>query len=506
MSTLLLWMVTLPTLAAVFCLAAPERLSKLIALGSSLAGLLLAVVLYNEFDASNAANMQFLYLAPWISQYQIHFGLGVDGLSFPLVLLSKFMMPIAIAASWNQTHRVRAFMACFLLLDTAMTGTFLATDIFLFYVFWELALIPMVLIVGVWGSSERVYAAIKFFLITFAGSLLMLVAIFWVFMAHQEQYGFYSAEIRSFYSLSWNHNLTYFGLAAPEWIFLAFAIAFCIKIPLFPLHTWLPDAHTQAPTGGSILLAAVMLKMGTYGILRFCVPITPDAFHIFAPYLATLGLVGILYGAWVAFQQADVKKLVAYSSVSHVGFIVLGICAMNPEALTGAMLQMVNHGLSTGALFFLIGALYERRHSRQLSDFGGLAKQIPWFAFFLVFVSASSMGVPGLNGFVGEFLILLGSFKANAIWGCVGVLGVIFAAVYMLWMLRGVLWGPLSSEENKKLTDLNWREALCLSALGVFIIWLGVYPKPFIDKMRASLESYWKQGPTVITMKVDENL
>lgn len=489
--TLLLWFVLLPLLGALLCILVPDRVSRVIALGCSLAGVLLAAVLYAVFTPISPEPFQMSYTVPWISAFQIQFGLGVDGISFPLVLLTKLMMPIAILASWKETRHVRAFMMCYLMLDSAMSGTFLATDIFLFYIFWELLLIPMLLLIGVWGGTERVYAALKFFLFTFAGSILMLVAIFWLFIQHQDQFGFYSSQIRAFSALSFGREALFWGLSSQDLIFLAFAIAFCIKIPLFPLHTWLPDAHVQAPTGGSILLAAVMLKMGTYGLLRFAIPICPASFVKFAPYLAVLSLIGILYGAWVAFQQTDMKKLVAYSSVSHLAFVVLGICALNGEGLTGAVMQTVNHGLSTGALFLLVGMLYERRHSRNFADFGGLAEILPWYAVCLVFTAASSMAVPGLNGFVGEFLILLGTFRANPVWAGVACLGVIFGAAYLLLMLRHVLFGETTSAENRALRDMNVRDWCAMIPLAGFIVLLGIYPKPLMDKMAPTLDTYW---------------
>ncbi|MBI4405510.1 MAG: NADH-quinone oxidoreductase subunit M [Deltaproteobacteria bacterium] len=479
MDSLLLWLVIGPLLGALFCLPFAEKISKYITLGCTLVGFVLSIFLYFVFSPENSG-MQFQWSSVWIASFQIRFALGVDGLSLLLVLLTKLMVPIAVLAHWRETRHLKGLMMNLLLLDTAMTGTFLATDIFLFYVFWELVLIPMVFIIGIWGSAERIYAALKFFLYTFAGSVLMLVAIFWIFSAFASQHGYYSADISSFYGLSWSKDVRFLGLTAQELVFLAFTIAFAIKVPLFPFHTWLPDAHVQAPTGGSILLAAVLLKMGTYGLLRFSVPICPEAFHSFSSMLSYLSIGGILYGAWVAFQQTDFKKLVAYSSVSHMGFVVLGICAMNTESLRGAVLQMVNHGLSTGALFFLVGALYERRHSRKFADFGGLAKAVPRYAFFLTFVSCASMAVPGLNGFVGEFLILLGTFASDPWLAGIAATGVIFGAAYTLIMLRQVLFGPITSEENKLLPDLRRHEMIALVPLCLVMIWIGIYPQPFL--------------------------
>jgi NADH-quinone oxidoreductase subunit M len=473
--TLLLWLVILPVLGALACIPFSERLSKYIALAFSLVGVALGIALWCAFDASQAAHLQMVFSIPWIPAYNVHFALGVDGISFPLVVLTKLMIPIAILGSWYESRRARAFMTCFLILDAAMTGTFLATDIFLFYVFWELMLIPMLLLIGVWGSTDRIYAALKFFIFTFAGSILMLAAIFYLYVVQQKL----------------ATDPVIWGLNPAELVFLGFTLAFLIKVPLFPLHTWLPDAHVQAPTGGSVLLAAVLLKMGTYGLLRFSIPIAPDAFVRFTPPLAILALIGIFYGAWVALQQTDMKKLVAYSSVSHLGIVVLGICAHNPEALSGAMLQMINHGLSTGALFLLVGMLYERRHSRDFADFGGLAEVLPWYAFFLVFVACSSMGVPGLNGFVGEFLVLFGTFRMNMVWGGIAALSVVFGAAYMLMMVRKVLFGGGLSSDNRQLRDMSPRDWASMIPLCVLIVVLGVYPKGLLDKMGDTLETYW---------------
>jgi len=489
--TLLLWMVVLPFIGAAFCLAMPERLSGQLALGTSLVGLILGGLLYSLFDPATSASMQLAFEVPWIPSLQAKFALGVDGLSFPLVLLTKLMVPVAILASWAEKRNLKAFMVCYLVLDGAMTGTFLTTDIVLFYVFWELMLIPMLLLIGVWGGADRVYASLKFFLYTFAGSVLMLVAIFYLYLSFQGQTGQWTSNIIELQQVRFSDSPVLWGLSPQDFVFLAFAIAFLIKVPLFPLHTWLPDAHVQAPTGGSILLAAVLLKMGTYGLLRFAIPFAPESFMRFAPYLAYLSLAGIIYGAWVAFRQTDMKRLVAYSSVSHLGFVVLGICALNSEALTGALLQNINHGLSTGALFLLVGVLYERRHSRNFSDFGGIAGILPWYSIALVVVAASSMAVPGLNGFVGEFLILLGVFKAHPTWAAIAVLGVIFGAVYLLVMLREILFGETRSPENRTLSDLSVRDYVALVPLLIFIFWLGIQPSILLDKVAPSIESYW---------------
>jgi NADH-quinone oxidoreductase subunit M len=410
----------------------------------------------------------------------IRFTLGVDGISLFLVLLTTLLVPLSVLGSYHYiTTKERAYYALLLILTSGMIGVFVALDLFLFYVMWEVMLIPMYFIIGVWGGESRLYAAIKFFVYTMLGSLLMLVAI--LTLVHLV------AQRTGVYSFSYEHVMT--GLAdlgpAAYWLFGAFFLAFAIKVPMFPFHTWLPDAHTEAPTAGSVILAGVLLKMGTYGFLRFAFPFFPAvAQHpVIQTAIIALSVVGIIYGGLVAMVQPDFKRLIAYSSVAHLGFVMLGIWALTLQSVQGALLIMINHGISTGALFFLVGMLYERRHSRLIAAYGGIARVVPMLAAILTLVSLSSIGLPATNGFVGEFLVLLGAFRTHPVAATVATLGVIVAAAYLLWALQRVIYNPLDKRENEKLLDLNARELAVLLPLLACIVWLGVYPKPFLERM-----------------------
>jgi NADH-quinone oxidoreductase subunit M len=470
----------LPSLGAMLAfLIASEELVKRMALITSALTFLISLIPFCMFDPSTAA-MQFFERYDWIPALGISYEVGVDGISLLLIVLTTFLTPLTLLASWDSIHaRTREFMICMLFLESGMVGVFAAIDLFLFYVFWEATLIPMYFLIGVWGGPRRIYAAVKFILYTMAGSLLMLVAILALYFLHRQATG--DATFNLFQLLQLE-----LPLSMQRWLFLAFFLAFAIKVPLFPFHTWLPDAHVEAPTAGSVILAGVLLKMGTYGFVRFCLPLFPEASVVATPIIALLAVVGIIYGALMALVQTDIKKLVAYSSVSHLGFVMLGIFAFNSQGLDGAVLQMVNHGLSTGALFLLVGMLYDRRHTREIGDFGGVTKVMPMFAAFFLVVSLSSIGLPGLNGFVGEFLVLLGAFQTIPIFAIIGALGVILAAVYMLWMYQRVMFGEVTHAVNKQLTDLTLREVVVLVPVVLVIVWIGLYPQPFLRRMEAS--------------------
>lgn len=453
--------------------------AKRTALAFSLVTFLASLFLLPEFQSGNT-NMQYVVNQSWISSIDAGFRIGVDGISLPLVLLTALIMPIAMLASFDSiTRNVKGYYALMLLLQFGMTGVFVAWDTFLFYVFWELILIPMYFIIGIWGGKDRIYAAIKFFLYTLVGSLLMLVAIIWLGLQAKWAGVGFTADLMKLQQVA-----PAIGMDVQQWLFWAFAISFLIKVPLFPLHTWLPDAHVQAPTAGSVILAGVLLKLGTYGLIRFNLDLFPAASQHYAGLISTLAVVGIVYGALVAMVQTDIKKLVAYSSVSHLGFVVLGIFSMTVEGVQGAVIQMINHGISTPMLFLCVGVLYERRHTREISEYGGITKVMPRFAVLFAIAMFASVGLPGLNGFVGEFLTLLGAFNSHVlgskVYAIVSASGVIFAAVYLLWMFQRVMFGTNDNAENHHLRDLNTKEYWQLVPLALLAIWLGVQPRPLM--------------------------
>jgi NADH-quinone oxidoreductase subunit M len=478
-----------------FLRSLPEAAWKVAALASTALTFLLSVLLWAGYDATRPG-YQFVEYATWLPAWGVHYFVGIDGMSLLLVVLTTFLMPLVLLAAWKDVGKqVRTFVFMNLFLETGMLGAFVSLNVFQFYVFWEVMLVPMYFIIGIWGGERRVYAAVKFFLFTMVGSLLMLVAILVLYVLHQQQFGVVSFDLVRPPSGGAPGLLdTVVPLAGQAvwwktqpWLFAAFALAFGIKVPMVPFHTWLPDAHVEAPTAGSVILAGVLLKMGTYGFVRFALPLFPNAAAEFAPLIFGLALAGILYGALVAMVQADVKKLVAYSSVAHLGFVMLGIFALNEEGLEGSILQMVNHGLSTGALFMLVGMIYLRRHTRAIAAFGGIAKPMPVFALLFGVVAMSSIGLPGLNGFVGEFLILAGAFAASPWVATPATFGVVLAAAYLLWAYRRVFFGPVEEPENRSLIDLDWRERFVLLAMLVPIVWIGVYPNPFLRRLDASV-------------------
>lgn len=458
--------------------ASKEAVARLIALIVSGAALLKSLLLLRDFNGSTA-QMQFTERLPWLPDLGVNYVLGVDGISIWLLVLTTFLSFLVIMASESVQTRVRSYLGCLLLLESGMLGALVALDGITFYVFWELMLVPMYFLIGVWGGKRRIYAALKFFIYTALGSLLMLVAMIYLAYAHERQMGHLSFFLGDWIKLN-------FTSTEEITLFLAFALAFAIKIPLFPFHTWLPDAHVEAPTGGSVILAGVLLKLGLYGLIRFGIPVFPYATVQFAPVFAVLGVVGIIFGALVAWTQDDMKKLVAYSSVSHLGFCVLGFAAMSFEGLQGAMIQMINHGISTGALFFLVGVLYDRKHTRLIADYGGLAAKIPVFSFVFLVFTLSSIGLPLTNGFVGEFVILLAGYAYWPTLGVFAVSGVILGAMYMLSLYRRIVFGQFNESRNGDLTDLSLREKAVFAPLLVLVFILGVYPQPVFDRMAAS--------------------
>jgi NADH-quinone oxidoreductase subunit M len=477
----LIW---LPVLGMGLVLWAGEAQAKTVAFGSSIVVFALSLGLWWAFDPSEAG-MQMQSTAPWIEAWGVNYSLGVDGISLFMVMLTTFSTSLAILGSFNYIQkRERAFYSLMLMLEAAVIGVFVATDVFLFYVFFELTLVPMYFIVGIWGGERRIYAAIKFFLYTAFGSLLMLVAILYVFARAKTVLGFPTFAYADWLQLS---------LTGTEqlWLFAAFALAFSVKVPLFPLHTWLPDAHVEAPTPGSVILAAVLLKMGTYGFLRFLLPLFPLAAQhpTVVSTMLVLGVIGIIYTAWVAAVQPDAKKLVAYTSVAHMGFVVLGIFALTVNGLQGGLVVMISHGISTGALFLLLGMLYERRHTRTIADFGGIARVAPWFATAFVITALASIGLPGTSGFVGEFLALLGTFETHPTIAFVATLGVIFAAYYMLPMVQTVFFNELEKDENREIEDLSGREMAIMAPLCALMILIGWNPTPVLERMEPSVRA-----------------
>ncbi len=440
------------------------------------------LLLWWRFDPSaTGEDFQFVERMPWISAFGIEYYLGIDGISLMLIVLTGFLTPIALLSSWESIEKkVKEFSIFMLLLETSMLGVFAALDLFLFYVFWDFVLIPMYFLIGVWGYERRIYAAIKFILFTMAGSVLMLVAIIGLSWLHHTATGNYSFDVIRLYQLDIAEQTQY-------WFFLAFALAFVIKIPLFPFHTWLPDAHVEAPTPGSVILAGVMLKMGGYGLIRFAFPLFPEAALYFAPALAVLAVIAIVYGALVAMVQPDMKKLVAYSSVSHMGFVVLGIAAMNLQGVQGATYQMLAHGVTTGGLFCLVGMLSDRRHTRLISEYGGIKEIVPRLTAGALILTLASIGLPGMNGFIGEFLIMLGGFQWEPRFVVVAGLGVILSAVYMLWMFQRVFYGEVTNDHNRRMPDLSPREWAIIGPLAAMAIYMGVFPNPFLKPMEPAV-------------------
>lgn len=441
-----------------------------------------SLCMLSQFNGKSGS-MQLVEQMTWIPSFGVQYHLGVDGISLFLVLLTTFLMPIIVLASHSITKQLKGYLVCMLVLETAMIGTLFALDVFLFYVFWELMLAPMYFIIGIWGGKRRIYATIKFVLYTVFGSLLMLVAIMYVVWAYHAQNGELTFALNALVK-------TRFTLMEEIWLFAAFALAFGIKVPIFPFHTWLPDAHVEAPTGGSVVLAGVLLKMGIYGFIRFAYPLFPRGAEVFMPYLAGLAVIGIIYGALVAWQQHDMKKLVAYSSVSHLGYCVLGMVALNVMATTGSIYQMLNHGITTGALFLLVGVLYDRKHTREIAHYGGLASRIPVFALLFMVFTFSSIALPLTNGFIGEFLILAGSFAVFPALTGIAVLGVILGAIYMLGLYMKTMFGTFDSERNGDLTDVSTTELITFAPLLVMVFVMGIFPQPFLEKMEPAVEQH----------------
>ena len=515
---LISWTLIIPLLGVIFMIFIPNKKSDeeksgaskygWIALVVSTAAMIVSFLIVAGFDNS-IVDYQFQEEAEWIPQFGLNYHVGIDGISILLFMLTTIMMPFTVLSSYKYIQkRKKEYYIWLLFLEFSMLGAFVALNLFIFYIFWELMLIPMFFLIGIWGGPRRIYATVKFVLFTVVGSLMMLAGIIYLAILARQHFGEFTFEFEKLLQLN-------IPVQAQLWLFAAFALAFAIKVPMFPFHTWLPDAHVEAPTAGSVILAGVLLKMGGYGFVRLGIPLFGDAAIKAAPLMQLLAVIGIVYGACLALAQSDLKKLVAYSSISHLGYVMLGLFAMTPEAIEGSILQMVNHGVSTGALFILVGIIYERRHTREIADFGGLAYRVPLFATAFMIITLSSVALPGTNGFVGEFLILLGSFKSawihfmanqglfRLVLMVFAASGVILGAYYMLWMVQRVFFGPLKNEKNKNLKDLSYREIVVLVPFIVFVFWIGLYPKTYLDKMHTSVSHYVEQHqPEVLKMEI----
>ena len=458
-----------------------DTLIRWIANGTVWAGFAVSLPLWFWYDGRDP-EWQFVEQSPWIPSIGAQYFLGVDGFSVLLILLTTLMGVIAVLSSWTAIRmRVKEYYVFLLMLQTGMIGAFVSLDFLLFFLFWEVMLVPMYFLIGIWGSDNRLYSAIKFFLFTLVGSVIMLLGILAVYFYYHSVTGVYTFDITQFHELNIPYDLQW-------WIFLAFFLGFAVKVPMFPFHTWLPDAHTDAPTAGSVILAAVLLKMGTYGFIRFSLPILPEATHAFVPAVAALSIIGIIYGALVAMAQRDWKRLVAYSSVSHMGMVMLGMFALTPVGITGSIVQQLNHGISTGALFLIVGIVYERRHTRLIAEYGGLSKVMPVYAAVFLVMTMSSIGLPTLNGFIGEILILQGVFVVQKTWAFVAASGIVLGAAYMLWLYQRTMFGTVTNPKNEDLPDLSLREFATFVPLLILAVWIGLYPKPFLDRLETSVD------------------
>ena len=483
-SSLLSLILFTPLAGALVLLFVPKRQEDVIrwvANVTAAVGFLVSLPLWFRYDPANP-EFQFVERLPWIPSIGAEYFLGVDGFSVLLILLTTLMGVIAVLSSWNAIRmRVKEYYVFLLLLQTGMIGAFVALDFLLFFLFWEVMLVPMYFLIGIWGSDNRLYSAIKFFLFTLVGSVVMLLGILAVYFHNHAVTGVYTFDVTQFHQLSVPFDMQW-------WIFLAFFLGFAVKVPMFPFHTWLPDAHTDAPTAGSVILAAVLLKMGTYGFIRFSLPILPEATVAFVPLVAALSIVGIVYGALVAMAQRDWKRLVAYSSVSHMGMVMLGMFALTPVGITGSIVQQLNHGISTGALFLIVGIVYERRHTRLIAEYGGLSKVMPVYAAVFLIMTMSSIGLPTLNGFIGEILILQGVFVVQKTWAFFAASGIVLGAAYMLWLYQRTMFGTVTNPKNENLPDLSMREFVTFVPLLVLAVWIGLYPKPFLDRLETSVD------------------